>query len=209
MFHCPRDPGRSQQWIQSSNRRDLDGRDPEYLLGNIAFCGAHFENHMFMTEERRKLTWNAVPTLFLWKDDLMKMIWKVDRAMREKKSKMRRQSSASTSERAELTDWLQFVDMVEAEGIHSLRVRPYLRQFIEDMEVTKRVRQYDSQKRWEMDVEDEPTPALWTRAWKGNRRADKRSLSPAQEGPALKMRKPSGLKVIQHPVLCSTQIWHS
>lgn len=55
---------RSRRWLINSRRDDLMNKDADYLYKNIKFCSLHFEESQFMNKERKKLVWNAVPTLF-------------------------------------------------------------------------------------------------------------------------------------------------
>lgn len=55
---------RSRKWVINSRRGDLDKLSVDQLYKNYCFCSEHFEESQFMNKERRKLIWNAVPTLF-------------------------------------------------------------------------------------------------------------------------------------------------
>ncbi|XP_069670524.1 zinc finger protein 679-like isoform X2 [Periplaneta americana] len=63
-FRFPKDPERCKKWLINSRREDLMKKSVVYLYNNIKFCSLHFEDTQFMNENRNKLTWNAVPTLF-------------------------------------------------------------------------------------------------------------------------------------------------
>ena len=63
-FRCPTDPARSKKWVINSRREDLLDKTVAYCHNNIWFCGLHFERNMFMNDQRNKLVWNAVPTVF-------------------------------------------------------------------------------------------------------------------------------------------------
>lgn len=39
-------------------------KDTMYLYNNIKICALHFEDSQFMNTEKKRLVWNAVPTLF-------------------------------------------------------------------------------------------------------------------------------------------------
>ncbi|XP_069672776.1 THAP domain-containing protein 5-like isoform X2 [Periplaneta americana] len=56
--------GRCKLWLINSRREDLMAKNEAYLYNNIKFCSLHFENTQFMNENKNKLIWNAVPTLF-------------------------------------------------------------------------------------------------------------------------------------------------
>ncbi|XP_069687973.1 THAP domain-containing protein 2-like [Periplaneta americana] len=63
-FRFPKDPERCKKWLINSRREDLMNKDEVYLYNNIKFCALHFEKTQFMNENKNKLIWNAVPTLF-------------------------------------------------------------------------------------------------------------------------------------------------
>lgn len=64
-FQCPKNEERSRKWIQNSRRDDLRTKGTAYWHRNIMFCPDHFEDNMFMNvAEKKRLVWNAVPTLF-------------------------------------------------------------------------------------------------------------------------------------------------
>ena len=56
---------RSRKWATNSGRGDLNGFTTERLNKTYSLCAAHFEDSQFMNiKEKRRLIWNAVPTLF-------------------------------------------------------------------------------------------------------------------------------------------------
>ena len=55
---------RSKKWLVNSRREDLSNKDVNYLYNNIKFCSLHFEDSQFMNSAKKKLVWNAVPSLF-------------------------------------------------------------------------------------------------------------------------------------------------
>ncbi|XP_049780960.1 52 kDa repressor of the inhibitor of the protein kinase [Schistocerca cancellata] len=63
-FRFPKDPERSKKWLINGRRQDLLQKDVVYLHNNVKFCALHFESNQFMSAEKKKLVWNAVPTLF-------------------------------------------------------------------------------------------------------------------------------------------------
>lgn len=65
-FRFPSNPERCRQWIQNCRREDLRSKTTTYVSKNVRLCSLHFENHCFMNlqAERKKLVWNAIPTLF-------------------------------------------------------------------------------------------------------------------------------------------------
>ena len=55
---------RAKQWVVNLRRKDLDGRNAEYLNKNCDVCEEHFEDCMFMNQNtRNSLVWSAVPTI--------------------------------------------------------------------------------------------------------------------------------------------------
>ncbi len=64
-FKVPKDKtDRWKKWIINSRRDGLLEKGYEYCSKYIFFCPGHFEQGQFMNENRNKLVWNAVPTLF-------------------------------------------------------------------------------------------------------------------------------------------------
>ena len=59
-------PFRCKVWIQNMRREDLVGRSMEEIQrARCTLCSLHFEDSQFtVPSERRRLNWNAVPTLF-------------------------------------------------------------------------------------------------------------------------------------------------
>ncbi|XP_076472458.1 uncharacterized protein LOC143301901 isoform X2 [Babylonia areolata] len=55
-------------WVKNLGRDDflIEETRPTYdqLYNNFRLCGEHFEDAQFTTAERKRLVWNAVPTLF-------------------------------------------------------------------------------------------------------------------------------------------------
>ncbi len=63
-FFCfPTDKDRCKAWIEVTQRLDIIGKEAYVTKGNIRICASHFEPWCFMNQERKKLVWNAVPTL--------------------------------------------------------------------------------------------------------------------------------------------------
>ncbi|KAK7492497.1 hypothetical protein BaRGS_00016370, partial [Batillaria attramentaria] len=65
-FRFPSDESRCRVWVQNSRRDDLRGRPAKELHKHGYFlCSYHFEANQFtVPQERKRLNWNAVPTLF-------------------------------------------------------------------------------------------------------------------------------------------------
>lgn len=61
-YHC----FRCRIWVQNSRRLDLIGKTAKVLsVGGYHLCSKHFESNQFnVPAERKRLVWNAVPTLF-------------------------------------------------------------------------------------------------------------------------------------------------
>ncbi|PNF15367.1 hypothetical protein B7P43_G01004 [Cryptotermes secundus] len=55
---------RSWEWIVNLGRVDLLSKDVYELYTSYIVCAEHFERHYFLNERRRKLGYNAVPTIF-------------------------------------------------------------------------------------------------------------------------------------------------
>jgi hypothetical protein len=55
---------RSWEWVVNLGRIDLLGKDMNELWKSYVVCAEHFERHYFTDEQRRKLVYNAVPTIF-------------------------------------------------------------------------------------------------------------------------------------------------
>ena len=57
---------RCRKWVQNCRRDDLLGKSAEQLhTSGYLLCSEHFEPNQFnVPSERRRLVWNAVPTLF-------------------------------------------------------------------------------------------------------------------------------------------------
>jgi hypothetical protein len=52
------------EWIVNLGRVDLLNIDVNELYTSYIVCAEHFERHYFLNERRRKLVYNAVPTIF-------------------------------------------------------------------------------------------------------------------------------------------------
>uniref|UniRef100_A0A1B6KBA9 THAP-type domain-containing protein n=1 Tax=Graphocephala atropunctata TaxID=36148 RepID=A0A1B6KBA9_9HEMI len=63
-FRCPKEEVRCRQWVVNSRREDLQDKDVDYLYKNIKFCALHFLESQFVNVEKKKLNWNAIPTVF-------------------------------------------------------------------------------------------------------------------------------------------------
>ncbi|XP_067006391.2 uncharacterized protein [Anabrus simplex] len=63
-FRFPKNPERSRKWLINCRRNDLSNKDASYLYHNIKLCSDHFEDNQFMNSQKKKLVWNAVPTIF-------------------------------------------------------------------------------------------------------------------------------------------------
>ena len=56
---------RCKEWVLRSGRYDLLHKDVAKLHRTCLFCSNHFEDSQFMNpQEKKRLVWNAVPTLF-------------------------------------------------------------------------------------------------------------------------------------------------
>ena len=55
---------RSKKWVVNTRRDDLWDFSPETLYKNYSLCSDHFELSQFMNPQKKKLIWNAIPTLF-------------------------------------------------------------------------------------------------------------------------------------------------
>ncbi|XP_049785537.1 uncharacterized protein LOC126188113 isoform X1 [Schistocerca cancellata] len=63
LFRIPREKSRAAQWLANAGREDLLERGPK--AWHVKYlCEQHFTDRMFMNEKRKKLVWNAVPTIF-------------------------------------------------------------------------------------------------------------------------------------------------
>ena len=63
-FRFPADEERCRVWVQNSRRADLLGKKAQDLCKVFHLCSDHFEEHQFTTSEKKRLIWNAVPTIF-------------------------------------------------------------------------------------------------------------------------------------------------
>ncbi|XP_046677837.1 uncharacterized protein LOC124365830 [Homalodisca vitripennis] len=63
-YRCPKEEIRCRKWVINSRREDLLNKDVDYLYNNIRFCSLHFEDSQFSNAEKKKLNWNAIPTMF-------------------------------------------------------------------------------------------------------------------------------------------------
>jgi len=64
-FFCfPSDEARCRAWVQNCRRADLMGKKAHYLHKVCRLCSDHFEENQFTTPEKKRLNWNAVPTIF-------------------------------------------------------------------------------------------------------------------------------------------------
>ncbi|XP_046841870.1 52 kDa repressor of the inhibitor of the protein kinase-like [Xenia sp. Carnegie-2017] len=63
-FRFPRDPLRSNEWVQNTRRQDLLNKTANYLYNNCKLCAEHFEECMFLNFEKSRLKVLAKPTLF-------------------------------------------------------------------------------------------------------------------------------------------------
>ncbi len=56
---------RCRKWVQNTRREDIRGKSAKDLYNSYRLCSVHFEDSQFMNaNEKRRLIWNAVPTLF-------------------------------------------------------------------------------------------------------------------------------------------------
>ena len=55
---------RCKRWVINCRRKDLLGASVDYLHRNCRLCDDHFETSQFMNSEKKRLIWNAVPTVF-------------------------------------------------------------------------------------------------------------------------------------------------
>lgn len=63
LFRIPREKQRAAQWLANAGREDLLERGPK--IWHVKYlCEQHFTDRMFMNEEKKKLVWNAIPTIF-------------------------------------------------------------------------------------------------------------------------------------------------
>ncbi|GFN78879.1 THAP domain-containing protein 7-like [Plakobranchus ocellatus] len=68
--HFPKDEARCQLWLQLSRRHDLIGLSVDDIQKkHLVLCSDHFAKNQFnapkeLCSQRRRLVWNAVPTIF-------------------------------------------------------------------------------------------------------------------------------------------------
>ena len=56
---------RCKEWVQRSRRQDLLNKEIAKLYRNYHLCSDHFEESQFMNaQEKKRLIWNAVPSIF-------------------------------------------------------------------------------------------------------------------------------------------------
>ncbi len=56
---------RCRKWVQNTRREDIRRKSTEKLNQSYRLCSVHFEDSQFMNpNEKRRLVWSAVPTLF-------------------------------------------------------------------------------------------------------------------------------------------------
>ncbi len=125
----PKDIARTQLWVSACNRPELFEKEQHMLNLRTFLCDDHFEERMFMNEKRRSLVWNAVPSLFIWEEDLRKKIHQVDKAMGRHRTKLSLSQEASR----EVQEWSKFMDTYYEHGIRSQHLARRLRKFVEDM----------------------------------------------------------------------------
>ena len=63
-FRFPSDDSRCQKWVQNCRRADLMGKTTQYLNKSCRLCSDHFEENQFRMPEKKRLNWNAIPTIF-------------------------------------------------------------------------------------------------------------------------------------------------
>lgn len=62
-FRFPSDSKRCSEWLKFVERMDLEGKNIETLNKNYKLCSEHFEERHFMNSSKRKLMWDAIPTI--------------------------------------------------------------------------------------------------------------------------------------------------
>ena len=107
-------------------------KDKKALKG-YSLCSNHFEDHMFMNLATRRLVWNAVPTLFITEKALKKKIGQMNNLMREKDKQLQREANKDKRSWKELNAWWNFMEELQIHPLTARQVRPYVKQFIQDL----------------------------------------------------------------------------
>ncbi len=121
--------GRAEEWAAVANNPELTQMDRYELSRKKHICTEHFEERMFMNDKRNSLVWNAVPTLFIWEEELRKRIEQMDKAMDRHIETAR----VNDKDWYDVTEWQNLMDAYNHDGIRSRQISKPLRKFIADI----------------------------------------------------------------------------